>query len=340
MRLAFVLQTHRSLEQIAHLVRTLDQGLAETTIVISHNGPVEECRQLARVEGVDRVLPAPGGRAQFSMLDGLFSAFRWLEAQPLGYDWALVLSGQDYPIRPLGELEQLLRHSPYDGLFHHFEAAAQGELPPESISWTQQEVETRYYFRATRLKRELSLFDRAMWKPFRLVLDRSQTYRLHTGFGLHFCRRAYETPFNAGFKLYGGSNWLTVRRGCVQRILRFVDERPDLTEYFRHTIAPDEAFPVSVLANDPSIHLSTEELRYYDFSVAQNNSPATITPDNLGEALASGKFFARKFDMAAYPEVIRHIDEHFTSLQRRRSIDEARLEDEGRGRRPAGARPS
>lgn len=317
MRLAFVLQTHRSPHEIAHLVRALDEGLANKTIVISHNGSVDDCASLGTLKGVNRVLPAPGGRAQFSLLDGLFSAFRWLETQSGGYDWVIVLSGQDYPIRPLADLENRLRKAPYDGLFHHFDASRPPDIPAESIRWSLEEVETRYFFRATRLKRQLSVLDRALWKLPRHLLDLTGNYRLHTGFGLNFCRRVKSPPFGPGFRLYGSSNWLTIRRRCVQTILRFVDERPDITEHFRHTMAPDEAFPVTILANDPTIRLSTEELRYYDFSQTHNNSPATITPETVDKVLASGKYFARKFDMDAYPDVIARVDAHIAAQSKR-----------------------
>lgn len=315
MTIAFVLQTHTGLEQIARLCEALNRGLDDKIIVISHNGPLDECGWLESRPGVDRVLPAPGGRAQFSLLDGLFSALRWLESQAQPYEWICVLSGQDYPIRPLNEFEDRLKSSPFDGIFHYFDAENPPELPPHLVAWTRQETETRYLFHAVQLKRNLGILDRALWKLPRHCFDLTGNYRLHTGFGLNFCRRAAPSPFGPDFKLYGSSNWLTVRRRCVQILLRFVDERPDLTDHFRRTISPEEAFPATVLANDCTVKLSDEELRYYDFSKTQDNRPATITRDMLRQVYESGKYFARKFDMYAHPGIIDEVDRHIGHLE-------------------------
>jgi hypothetical protein len=307
MTVAFVIQTFKDLDQIERLARTISRGTRDRLVVVSHRGTDLDRRRLEASDTIDRVLPSPGGRGRFGVIDGLISALRWLERQPRSYEWLLVLSGQDYPIRPLADLEAELAQSKFDGYFHHFDAldAAAALAPP--MNWPQSEVISRYFFRYAALKENPSSMERALLKLPRLILDRSDRWRLHTSFGLMLGTRPVNMPFSPDFKLYGGSYWLTISRRAVHSILEFVDERPDIVDYFRGVIVPEEAFVQTVLANDRALRLSTREQRYMEFD-QRHGHPREFTLDDLPRVLDSGCFFARKFDMRRAPAVLDAID--------------------------------
>ena len=309
MTLAFVLQTYKGLDQIEVLARTLARGTKERLTVINHRGSKEERARLAAGEGVDHVLPSPGGRARFGVIDGLISSMRWLETQNKPYRWLLVMSGQDYPLRPLSELEAELAASDLDGYLHHFGALNETEAMAEPMRWSQALVDERYLFQYALLKEDVSRLDRAILKvPRHLIEWSSRNYRLHTSFALMYGRRAAETPFTADFKLYGGNYWMTISRKAVRAVLDFVDERPDIVNYFRNVIAPEEAFLPTVLANNPKLRLTRRELRYADFARTQHGSLRVLSMSDLGPVLASGCYLARKFDFKRDPDVREALD--------------------------------
>lgn len=310
MSIAFLIHTHKSLDQISRLCGTIDQGLASKHVAISHNGSVEERARIASFKGVDRVIPAIGGRAQFGLIDAFLGELRRLEREASPYEWIVVLSGQDYPIRSLGEMAAELNQSPFDGYFHHFDTTKPRNLSPDTIDWPDDEVETRYYFQHTLLKRASPPALRAALTIPRRLLKRSRGFRLHTGFGLTFGRRAPSPPFTPDFRLHGGNAWMTIRRTAAQSILRFVDDRPDITNYFRRVLTPDEAFLQTIMANDPTLRLSTRELRYFDCTAAFLGQMKTLGPADLPRAFASGCFFARKFDIDSHPAILDTIDAH------------------------------
>src|SRR5262245_43005651 len=121
MRIAFILQTYRSIDQIGRLIATLNRGCPDNLIAVVHSGPRHETTELATRHRVDCVLPSAPARGRFGLIDGYLSAVRWLERQGQSYDWVVLLSGQDYPIRPLSQFCETLSHSDVDGYFYHFD---------------------------------------------------------------------------------------------------------------------------------------------------------------------------------------------------------------------------
>jgi hypothetical protein len=308
MTIAFVIHTHKSLHQIERLVATIHSGLADKIVSISHNGSAAERGRIGAMPGVDHVIPAIGGRGQFGLIDCLLSELRRLDRVGRHYDWVVVLSGQDYPVRPLSELAAELASSPYDGYFYHFDTNVPETLPPSLFSMPEYVIDCRYRFQHWQLRSDSPLLARAIVSLPRRLLDRTRNYRLHTQLGITFGRRSAKLPFSAGFKLYGGSAWMTFRRTAAQSMLRFVDERPDITNYFRRVLAPEEAFLQTIMANDPSLHLSTRDLQYCDFANAHLGHARFLTKADLPRVEENGAFFARKFDLDSNPEIFDILD--------------------------------
>ncbi|MEZ5817781.1 MAG: beta-1,6-N-acetylglucosaminyltransferase [Hyphomicrobiaceae bacterium] len=309
MTVAFVIQTFKDLDQIERLARTITRGTPERLIVVSHRGTDLDRRRLEASGVIDRVLASPGGRGRFGVIDGLISSMRWLEKQSRSYEWLLVLSGQDYPVRPLADLEAELAASEYDGYFHHFDAMDEASALAPPMRWPRSEVVDRYFFRYALLREQTSTLERALLKLPRLALERSRGLRLHTSFGLMLGVRPAQVPFSKDFKLYGGSYWLTINRKAVRAVLDFVDERPDIVEYFRNVIVPEEVFLQTVLANDRSLRLTSHEQRYMEFD-QKHGHPREFVMADLQRVFASGCFFARKFNLRQAPEVLDAIDRH------------------------------
>lgn len=314
LRLAFVVQTHKNLGQIARLVKALATGNRPRFIVISHDGTDAERAYLAGLPNVSQVLAAPGGRGSFGLIDGLLQALRWLDAQPDGYDWLITLSGQDYPIRPISQLEHLLAASPHDGMFYHFPVDAQPAGHFSRFWWPPEETRSRYFFKYLGLKPSVSPLERALLKIPRMLAARTKRFRLDTSYGLNIGWRAAAHPFGDGFKLHGGSFWLVLRRRGVRELWRFIDERADVVDYFRQVLIPDESFIPTVLGNCPRLNMSTTELHYFDFTGSRHGHPKIVDEEDVRRALDVGCYFIRKIDTTRTPRLIDRIDEHLLGL--------------------------
>ncbi len=247
-------------------------------------------------------------RGRFGAIDSYISALRWLHRQENHYDWVILLSGKDYPIRPLTELSEKLEKSPVDGYFYFFDPLDEQFADSGRMEWPISEAKNRYLFQYNSFADKLSLFERAAMKvPEGLLAAFTQNYRINTSVGLRIGRRSEKTPFSPMFRLYSGSFWHIVRRKCAQALVEFVDENPHIVEYFRHVLFPTESFVQTVLLNNRRFNLSPFDLRYSDLCSSRYGRARTLSAADLPAAFASGCFFAGEFDMKSNAGILDHL---------------------------------
>ncbi|SDD80816.1 Core-2/I-Branching enzyme [Dyadobacter soli] len=112
----------------------------------------------------------------------------------------------------------------------------------------------------------------------------------------------------AGLEPVGRSQWMSLTLDAVRYMLDYLDGHPGVTKFFKLTWAPDEIIFQTILYNSPfRSSLVNDNLRYIDWSKGQA-SPKVLTEEDLDRVLASGKLFARKFDLARFPAVIAKLD--------------------------------
>ncbi|MGH3003738.1 MAG: beta-1,6-N-acetylglucosaminyltransferase, partial [Gaiellaceae bacterium] len=103
MRVAYVIAAHRGLGQLERLIRRLDDD--QTTIVVHVDRRAGEAAYVElrrRTADLDRVRWLPrhlGYWGGFGVVRAALEGIRLLEADALDYDYAALLSGQDYPLR-------------------------------------------------------------------------------------------------------------------------------------------------------------------------------------------------------------------------------------------------
>ena len=112
----------------------------------------------------------------------------------------------------------------------------------------------------------------------------------------------------AGLEPVGRSQWMSLTLDAVRYLLEYLDGHPGVAKFFKLTWAPDEILFQTILYNSPfRSSLVNNNLRYIDWSKGQA-SPKVLKVEDLDGMLASGKLFARKFDLAQFPEVIEKLD--------------------------------
>ncbi len=105
---------------------------------------------------------------------------------------------------------------------------------------------------------------------------------------------------------YGGSTWWALSRRACEYILDFIEQKPEVVKFFKHTHCPDEMLFHTVLGNSEFQHRILPEVTYADWT-AGGASPALISERHLdsfsparrarsGVGEGSGEaLFARKF---------------------------------------------
>lgn len=300
MTMAYLIQSHRSVEQIYRLVRTLRSGSPNAVIHLSHDRRGEQVSLSALASaGATHVQLDQGGYGDFTHVQRYLDAVQWLGTQP-PVEWVTNLTGSDYPLRPLREIEAELAGSPVDGYLEHHNI-----LSPSS-TWPQRRGVDRYRYQHRRVV-QLSDTAARRLRPV-MALNRVQPWlRVHVAYGLTVGLRHPLPPGRSSLRLYGGSAYSTLRWPVVADLLTLSRDR-DLLALFTRALSPEEAFVQTLLLNETSYVLVNDSRRFYDFSMTRQNHPRTLGVDDVAAALASGADFGRKFDMCRDPTVLDELD--------------------------------
>ena len=299
-RVAYLVTSYTLPAQVLRLVRTLRAGSPSAHIVLHHDD--RRC-SLDR-----RALDAAGARAlepswpvewgDFSQVAAILRGFRWL-LEHTDFEWMVLLSGQDYPVRPLAAIERDLADSACDGFIETRVIA-----PPTLRRRNVEEFASRYFYRYVALPdwRVLAPMSSIAPKARPLLLSRQLPSGSRIGW------RCARPPFSATLRCHQGSDWFTLSRRCVAAVDSFARHHPEVVRHYRRTVIPTESFVHTVLANDPALRLSGDSRRYTSWEPRPAARPRVLRRADLQSMLASGADFARKFDETVDAGVLDDID--------------------------------
>jgi hypothetical protein len=309
----YFLQTHTRPAQVARLVRAITVSSPGAVVLISHDadGPALDLAALRALGNVHVVLNR-GGYGDFSHLDRYFRAVDWLDANGIDYDWLENLTGQDYPLHPVAEIEDTLAATDCDG-FLQYSPVFPERVPPGADRGTAGftlvravDAKMRYDYGHWRLGKPTSAKKHLM-RPL-MVLNLVQPWiRVYNSYASIGVRR--RTVFGPGFYCYGGSFFCTLRAECARYVRDYARANPDMVAFFRATAAPEEVFLHSVLVNSGRFKLNPDYKRYIDWTGCTHTHPRTLGIADLPALLASDAHWARKLDLEADPSLFDLLDQ-------------------------------
>jgi hypothetical protein len=192
-------------------------------------------------------------------------------------DWVTVLSGQDYPLRPLREYEEHLASCGADMLLEEPQNGPDEELLLDRYRARSYSVPAwavnRWLRKSVQLVPGLSWHPQPSGSPPRVDVARLRT------------------PFRHGFRVHRGNDLYALNGRALRALL---NAPPRLLRYYSRTRIPSESYTHTVLLNDPSL-VNRNELLH--FAVWERSShPEWLTEADLPACIASRRWFARKFD--------------------------------------------
>lgn len=274
---AVIVLSHRGAAQVARLVSRISEGTDSVAVI--HHDPTGEPLKLTGMRNA-AVIPDPiscdWGR--LSLVKAQWHSLRWVARNIPDFSWALLISGQDYPIRSMRDIERELAESPYDAYLRHFRITGD---PADDVHPWQTLTRRRYLY-----KRRIPFSRRSIALPFQ---------RRH--------------PFHDGTRLYVGDMWFNLSAPAVHAMLENRELAERLMRYFRFAPIPDEAFISCMALNTDSIRtLANDSKRFIDW-VGSSPHPELITAAHLDALAQSEAFFARKIDADLHPDIPDLLDE-------------------------------
>lgn len=295
--IAYLVLSHTHPELVARLSDRLLRGDEECHVVVDHerSAPAVEPRLPRNPRLHTRLSERPGGWGGYGLVSAVIDAFAEVR-RALDPDWLVLLSGQDYPVQPVGDLRRKLQSSSADA---HLTVICQ--VPHEASVGLARWWHVRYYFRWWSLPRFPAVLPpRIRRKRVHVVHRLSMAQRrlflwsLPRGSGTRIGVPRPETPFSDSYPCWAGYQWLAVSRRGLETLERELEARPELVELYKTSVIPDESMIQTVLLNSSDLVTAQPNLTFQRPTGEGDAHAADLTLDDLPAILASGRHFARK----------------------------------------------
>lgn len=279
-RVAHLILVHKSPRQVGRLIQRLQHPSARIYIHVDGKSPIEPFRSALLGTGTSNVeFIAYRYRinwSAFSMVEATLNSLKHIVAVEK-YDFVNLLSGEDYPLKSSSEFHSFLTNH-RNKSFMEFQKS-------RDLWWEEAQIRFRRYY--------LNDFT---WKG-KYFLEKV----------VNKLARPRRLP--EGIAIVGKSQWFTLAVSHLMYILENEKELYYLKRFFRYSWAPDEFFFQTLLYNSPyREEIINNNLRYINWDNGKS-SPKILTTEDLPVLKASGKFFARKFNLDVDTTVMDRIDE-------------------------------
>lgn len=229
----------------------------------------------------------------FGHVRATIKGLRAVVASNRPFDYVVLLTGQDYPLKSSAEIAATLR-------------ASGGKV----------------YMRCDQIPNE-------NWDNG--GMDRIENWHFHIGgrslsfpgtpFPRAWMNTAWSWParsfrirrtFPAGIQPYGGSSYWIMPAQCAGYVDAFVRDNPDFVSFFKYVHVPDEIFFHTIVMNSSFSDLVvTDNPHYVDWSKGESH-PKVLTTEDFEKLMQSEKLFARKFDPEVDIRILERIDQRIT----------------------------
>jgi hypothetical protein len=284
MRLAYIISAYQLPEQVVRLVQRLDSGRASFLIHVDRKADKGVFAQIAALGARPHIQLLPrhtcywGG---FGHVRATLAGIEALISGEIAFDYAVLLTGQDYPLKPNGAIEARFATARGALFMEHF------RLPSDHWEHGGMDRIERWHFRAV---------GRYVVFPPRYP---------------SLLRRR----FPVGLTPYGGSSYWCLTRDCIAYIWQFVRRHPAIVRFFACAEVPDELFFQTIVMNSPFADaVVNDNLRHIDWKAPNGPSPAIMRCDDLECLARSPALFARKFDQRVDPVVLDMIDQELLQV--------------------------
>ena len=280
MKLAYIVLSHRFPNQVARLIDALkDRG--DSFFIHIDKRSESNIHQTLREKFSDDpsvrfVTPRACYWGSFGIVEATLDAIRSLLAAEGNVDRVLLLSGQDYPIKPRRYIKAFLERQDDQEFIESFALTSPNK-------WTEHSG------------------------PYK---DLNRILHWHVSFRSRFVHIPIRRSLPGRLKPHGGSQWWCLSRSCIEYLHHFIQDNPRVLEYFRHSFIPDELFFQTLVSNSPfADRVTGSSLTYEDWDAPAPPYPAVMDASYLSILAASHKLFARKFDQTKDMEILDRIDQ-------------------------------
>jgi hypothetical protein len=277
MKIAYLVFAYKNPQLLKRAIGTLSSDNCAFFIHIDQKSIIKEFFRIGgeNIFFSDKRIPVYW--AEFSGVQAILLLLRRALERSQDYDYIVLLSGSDYPLRSRKYIHTFLEENRGSEFMNIVKVPNEAAGKPISRINTMRIQSDKPVSRlAVRALAKLGLAQR--------------DYRKHL----------------EGLEPYSGNTWWALTRDACQYMLEFVERNQHVEKYFHTVFAPEEFFFHTILGNSPFSHRIQRNLLYEDWS-ARGAHPAIITEQHIAQFEAQEKvyvndvygsgevLFARKF---------------------------------------------
>ncbi len=313
MRIAYVVSAYHHPSQLVRLVRRLDGPEASFLVHFDRKSDDRLFRQAVDgLAGMANLLFLERHDCYWGDFGHVRASLKGMRAAIEGgipFEYLVLLTGQDYPIKPSWYIEQRLRESGGCSYLDH--------APLPRADWPNGGLDRirHWHFR---------------WRGSYLAFPE----RRHFGhrlpglaWSLLIALLPLQRRFPRPFHPFGGSSYWCLSREAVAYIHDFVEKDPGFVRFFHRVRVPDEIFFQTVVMNSPlRDRVVNDDLRHVDWARQDRGRPPILRKGDYLALERSPQLFARKFDETVDTEILDMIDDGILG----RSVEGGSREGAGR----------
>jgi hypothetical protein len=307
--IAAMIMCHKNLEQVNRLVQALSHPEIDIFIHID-----KKCKEENRITRADlgglyfvenRISGYLDDRSLIDITLSMINLAKTEENMGKHYDYFMLLSGQDYPIRDMPFIVNSLRES-YPMPF--IDCNGGGKNNPV--------IRSKFGKRKLILKMRFYAMHRLKWFP-RIIIRAGMRIITKLLFALHLSDYYYFEKHN--IEMHCGSAWWILPDAIIDYILKEMDQ-PYVNRLLA-TDTPEETFfqilsrrsPMGALVKvkDQKEKQASKTWAYFhDIDKPMAKHPYTFTKNEYRKLIESDYWFGRKFDTTVDPEIMDMLDNY------------------------------
>lgn len=196
----------------------------------------------------------------YSLMEATFACMQVALEQKCSFDYAMLISGQDYPIKNASQTNAFFEKHPDREFIEAFPLAKQNR-------WTEMD---------------------GPYQAIRKVAHWHPSFR-----GRRFHIRVRRS-FYRGWEPHGGSQWWCLSREALAWVFSNIRKHPGAVRYFRFVFIPDESMIHTILGNSPYRGKIAEDLHYVDWERPNPSLPRMLDEEDFDLLKKTPRLMARK----------------------------------------------
>ena len=336
MKFAYLILCHKNANQVRRLIQRLNGAEVHFIVHASKSGDKGFFRnlkhELHEFKNVYFCKREDGTPCAFGIVQGILNGLSLTLEKNIDFDYIVLLSGQDYPIKK--EEERIRYFQKFNGkdivpYFSIDPADFENEKKNKNFEiWSNPQLYRiqQYWIHYCPNGKVYSIPDDsyryglkdALSTYFQTIFSsKSRGLLVETGnfFLTAIAKKRVLYPDNV--VIFGGYTWWGLTRNTVKFLVQNKEKHKKLNDFFRHTLIPDEMYFQTLLLNSNQKDKIVSEFikeSVWDFKISATH-PLIFKKEDIDRLKTSEKPFARKFDDQIDANILNLIDKELLSIQ-------------------------